>query len=73
MDARTGRATPVADGFSRPNGLAFSPDERTLYVTDSGFATGRGSEMDVSGMVVKLPGNEISGSVITGNYQELPW
>ena len=24
-------------------------------------------------MVVKLPGNEISGSVITGNYQELPW
>ena len=26
-----------------------------------------------AGMVVKLPGNEISGSVITGNYQELPW
>jgi gluconolactonase len=27
----------VADDFSRPNGLAFSPDERTLYVADSGF------------------------------------
>ena len=26
----------VADGFDKPNGLAFSPDERTLYVTDSG-------------------------------------
>ena len=49
VDAKTGRATPVADGFSRPNGLAFSPDERTLYVTDSGFATGRGAEMDVAG------------------------
>ena len=24
------------DGFDKPNGLAFSPDERTLYVTDSG-------------------------------------
>ena len=24
-------------------------------------------------MVVRLPGNENSGSVITGNYQELPW
>lgn len=32
----------VADGFHRPNGLAFSPDERTLYVTDTGYATGRG-------------------------------
>ena len=26
----------VADGFDKPNGLAFSPDERTLYVGDSG-------------------------------------
>ena len=25
----------------------------------------------VNFMVVKLPGNEISGSVITGNYQEI--
>lgn len=25
----------VADDFDRPNGLAFSPDERTLYVDDS--------------------------------------
>ena len=26
----------VADGFDKPNGLAFSPDETTLYVGDSG-------------------------------------
>jgi gluconolactonase len=26
----------VADGFDKPNGLVFSPDERTLYVGDSG-------------------------------------
>jgi gluconolactonase len=26
----------VADGFDKPNGLAFSPDEAVLYVTDSG-------------------------------------
>lgn len=25
----------VADPFEKPNGLAFSPDERILYVTDS--------------------------------------
>lgn len=30
------RLTVVADDFDKPNGLAFSPDERVLYVTDSG-------------------------------------
>lgn len=31
-----GRLDRVADEFLQPNGLAFSPDERTLYVADSG-------------------------------------
>jgi gluconolactonase len=35
-DPRTDRIAVVADSFDKPNGLAFSPDERTLYVTDSG-------------------------------------
>ena len=32
-------AAVVADGFDKPNGIALSPDERVLYVTDSGAAT----------------------------------
>jgi gluconolactonase len=32
----SGRLAVVADCFDKPNGLAFSPDERTLYITDSG-------------------------------------
>lgn len=35
-DPRTGRTTAVARDFDQPNGLAFSPDERRLYVADSG-------------------------------------
>jgi gluconolactonase len=31
-----GRLDRAADDFLQPNGLAFSPDERTLYVADSG-------------------------------------
>ena len=31
-----GDLTLVADRFIRPNGLAFSPDEQTLYIGDSG-------------------------------------
>jgi gluconolactonase len=35
-DPASGRLSVVADGFDKPNGLAFSPDEAVLYVTDSG-------------------------------------
>jgi gluconolactonase len=31
-----GRLSVVADGFDKPNGLAFSPDESVLYVADNG-------------------------------------
>lgn len=30
----------MASNFQRPNGLAFSEDEKRLYVTDTGFLTG---------------------------------
>ena len=30
----------MADDFVRPNGLAFSPDEKKLYIIDSGLAFG---------------------------------
>jgi len=35
-DPGPGRLTVVASDFDKPNGLAFSPDERVLYVGDSG-------------------------------------
>jgi gluconolactonase len=35
-DPRTGSAIALADSFDKPNGLCFSPDERTLYVADNG-------------------------------------
>jgi gluconolactonase len=35
LDPATGKATVVAEDISGPNGLAFSPDERTLYVIES--------------------------------------
>jgi len=35
-DPRSGRLNVVADSFEKPNGIAFSPHEQTLYVTDSG-------------------------------------
>jgi gluconolactonase len=40
IDATSGQASVVADDFARPNGLAFSPDERRLYIVDSGISHG---------------------------------
>ncbi|MFW6195368.1 MAG: SMP-30/gluconolactonase/LRE family protein [Chloroflexota bacterium] len=36
FDPRSGDLTPVVDDFEMPNGIAFSPDEGTLYVSDTG-------------------------------------
>lgn len=44
-----GSVNCVADDFEKPNGLAFSPDERLLYITDSGAARGANfPDMDYS-------------------------
>jgi gluconolactonase len=35
LDLDNDRLTPVAEDFAQPNGLAFSPDERQLFIVDS--------------------------------------
>jgi gluconolactonase len=40
LDAKTGEATVIADDFDKPNGLAFSSDEKRLYIIDSGLTHG---------------------------------
>lgn len=43
LDVSTGVADVVADGFTKPNGITFSPDCSVLYVTDSGANSGPGT------------------------------
>src|SRR5918911_310878 len=38
IDPHTGEVTIVADDFVRPNGLAFSVDEKLLYIADTGVS-----------------------------------
>jgi gluconolactonase len=40
IDPKGGKMTVVASDFDEPNGLCFSPDEKKLYITD----TGRGKD-----------------------------
>ena len=60
LDPRTGQAQVVAKDFVRPNGLAFSPDERRLYIVDSGATHGGPAHVrafDVDG--AKLSGGKV--------------
>ncbi|MEX1018868.1 MAG: SMP-30/gluconolactonase/LRE family protein [Litorilinea sp.] len=36
-DPQSGALTVVADDFEKPNGLCFAPDERKLYIVDTGI------------------------------------
>ena len=38
LDPQTGDLSIVADDFDKPNGLAFSPDESILYISDTGIS-----------------------------------
>jgi gluconolactonase len=41
FDRATGELAMATDFLTHPNGLAFSPDERTLYVSDTAMAKGK--------------------------------
>ena len=47
IDDKTGKATIVVDSFDKPNGLAFSPDQKKLYIIDTGITHGGRSNMRV--------------------------
>ncbi|CAG8225614.1 unnamed protein product [Penicillium salamii] len=43
-DPATKDVRVVADGFGRPNGIAFSPDQKVVYITDTAETVGDGSK-----------------------------
>ncbi|GAB3662056.1 SMP-30/gluconolactonase/LRE family protein [Glycomyces tarimensis] len=67
IDPGTGEAERVADDFVRPNGLAFSPDERRLYIAD----TRRGHIRVFSVDGGKLSGGEVFVESPGGNFDGL--
>jgi gluconolactonase len=49
VDGKNGGVTVVADGINAPNGLAFSPDEKKLYIVESRSQPRRILVYDVNG------------------------
>ena len=68
VDPASGAVTIVADDFDRPNGLAFSPDETRLYVSDTGGpATRHIRVLDVNANGT-LSGGEVFATYTAGAF-----
>jgi gluconolactonase len=48
FDPKDGSIRAMADGFGRPNGIAFSADQKTFYIGDTGALVGNGT-IDTTG------------------------
>jgi gluconolactonase len=63
LDPHSGALSVVADDFDRPNGLAFSPDEAILYVSDTGHSGRAGGPPHIRAFNVTDSGTLTGGRV----------
>jgi gluconolactonase len=63
FDPATGRLDAVVDDFDKPNGLAFSVDERTLYIADSAVTEGPDHPSHIRAFQVAEDGTLSGGDV----------
>jgi len=61
-DPESGETTAVITSLSRPNGLAFSPDERILYVSDTGATHVSGHPRAIHAFDMAADGRAVAGT-----------
>jgi gluconolactonase len=69
VDPQTGACAVAADDFVRPNGLAFSPNERKLYVSDTGMTHVPGGPRHIRVFEV-APGGALTGGEVFATCTE---
>ena len=68
IDPHQGEVRKVADDFERPNGIAFSPDEKTLYVSDTGSSRTRHIRKFAVGADGTLSGGDVLAVCTAGGF-----
>ena len=63
VDPATGDIRVAADDFTRPNGIAFSPDESLLYISDTGATHAEDGPRHIRRFSVKNDGTLAGGEV----------
>jgi gluconolactonase len=64
VDPKSGDIKVVVDDFVEPNGIAFSPDEKKLYVVDTGFTDGPNNPSQLRVFDVDLEGGKLSNGKV---------
>ena len=64
LDAKSGEVTAVVTDMVRPNGIAFSPDEKYLYVADTGATHKDKGPKHIRRFTVKGGGAKLSGGEV---------
>jgi gluconolactonase len=68
-DPKTGDVKVVVDDFVEPNGLAFSPDEKKLYVIDTGFTDGPDNPSHIRVFDTDIAAGKVSNGKV---FAEMP-
>jgi gluconolactonase len=64
IDGQSGKITRVADDFEKPNGLAFSRDEKILYIADTGVTHKANGPKHIRKLEVKGDGASLGKSSV---------
>ncbi|HVY98711.1 MAG TPA: SMP-30/gluconolactonase/LRE family protein [Dongiaceae bacterium] len=64
VDPGNGKVEVVADDFDKPNGLAFSPDEKELYIVDTGASHKKDGNRHIRKFKVGADGKKLSGGKV---------
>jgi gluconolactonase len=64
VDPQNGKVEVVADDFDKPNGIAFSPDEKELYIVDTGASHKKDGNRHIRQFKVGADGRKLSGGKV---------
>jgi gluconolactonase len=69
VDPKSGDVKVVVDDFVEPNGITFSPDEKKLYVIDTGFTDGPDNPSHIRVFDVDVGAGKVSNGKV---FAEMP-
>jgi gluconolactonase len=69
VDPKSGDIKVVVDDFVEPNGITFSPDEKKLYIIDTGFTDGPDNPSHIRVFDVDIGAGRVSNSRV---FAEMP-
>lgn len=69
VDPNTGNIKVVVDDFVQPNGICFSPDEKKLYICDTGISEGPQNPAQIRSFDVNLGAGSLRNSKVFAKYE----